>query len=255
MFSSLSIPTHTCSSDPKRVGLCLHVLSRVVRDTAPDFSGPFLTVSNRSSPRGDEEDTSSDEDDDIITGDHGKDMELRRQRYLDYTPGPVDSNLGASDDGDANRSGLCDPGYLVEQQQMLPGAVGQREVAPFSPRCPPPLHAAPNPPESVLQCSRGPAIASGGFAVRTASILENPPTSLQRPSSLPSRLSRTTPAGKDAMWDALFLTGATFGGGERGVDNGGLDAWQPAGMLHATTTSYDQRGRPAGAQRHQLPLV
>ncbi len=32
------------------MGLCLYVLSRVVRDTVPEFVGPFLTVSRRSSP-------------------------------------------------------------------------------------------------------------------------------------------------------------------------------------------------------------
>eukprot|EP00752_Nemacystus_decipiens_P006897 g6195.t1 len=36
--------------DPRRVGLCLHVLSRVVRDTVPEFTGPFLTLPSVLSP-------------------------------------------------------------------------------------------------------------------------------------------------------------------------------------------------------------
>ena len=36
--------------DPKRIGLCLHVLSRVVRDTVPGFSGPFLSQLDGPSP-------------------------------------------------------------------------------------------------------------------------------------------------------------------------------------------------------------
>ncbi|CAM9515400.1 unnamed protein product [Ectocarpus sp. 6 AP-2014] len=35
--------------DPRRVGLCLHVLSRVVRDTVPQFRGPYLLVRPSSS--------------------------------------------------------------------------------------------------------------------------------------------------------------------------------------------------------------
>lgn len=56
-FHLSSLPTHSrsqlpalpTSRDPRRVGLCLHVLSRVVRDTVPQFRGPYLLVRPSSS--------------------------------------------------------------------------------------------------------------------------------------------------------------------------------------------------------------
>eukprot|EP00903_Cladosiphon_okamuranus_P013712 g12768.t1 len=37
-------------TDPRCVGLCLHVLSRALRDTVPEFTGPFLSLPSVSSP-------------------------------------------------------------------------------------------------------------------------------------------------------------------------------------------------------------
>lgn len=161
--------------DPKRVALCLYILSRVIQDTVPSFSGPFAVqpASTSSSRR----DGSSSSSDDTSGSEHHS-----HHRY---------------------------PGKLHPPQ--------------------PPAYLPPSPDQ------RAPTMESW----------REQPHAPQRPSSLPSRLSRTSGGGIEASDGACFFASVVAGGIRQGDGGYRLGAHPGAPSVAST---------PGGARLHPSPL-
>lgn len=238
--------------DPKLVALCLHVLNRVVQDTVPDFSGPFLVRFSRT--RSGNNNIASDDDSASAEDIHSQANSHLHQCRQNPAPHPASTNLASSDEDDPNpskcyRSSVED--VYNQQEPQTSSAEEGPQVAASLPRCPPPSHAAPNPQQQALFWPPDPPSPSGAFFDMGLS-MERSAAPGQRPLSLPSRLSRTAQA-VDTTWGLLPLR-AGVAGSRDGEDKGPGVACIPAATWHASAATLE-RGRQAEIMGHQLAGV
>lgn len=246
------------SRDPGRIGLCLHVLSRVVRDNVPDFAGPFLK------PRSDDSSSNKSSSDENIVDDGINDGQMGKQRGVPHSPGgTIETNLSTTalapeelhrEDRHRTRP--------QQQQQDFPATTdGQYAPPPLMhlPQCPPPARPAPSHvPAAALPWSLDPSTtASSGVTVTDLTEDSPPPSTPQnRPVSLPSKFS--LPANGDPIWDSLFppgVTAAGIGGGDGGGGGGDDGAWRPAATWRAVSSLKGRREGSSSEDAETPPFV
>lgn len=179
--------------DPKRVGLCLYVLSQAIQDTVPTFSGPFMarTASSTRSP-GSSSSSSTSSDDTSDGTEQVTDQHHRQEHPPSIGPNlnlplpPKPDDCGAPE---FLRGGNSEPSYLQ------------------------PRHPTPDPcVEMPLPRSLSPPPTS---AVDTRHLRDESLPRQQRPLSLPCRLPHV-PSGE--TWHDWLLSSAEAGAGGDGGD-------------------------------------
>lgn len=194
-----------CCRDPRRVGLCLHVLSAVVRDTVPEFVGPFLgtRLSGCSSPIIIADDSGEDGDDDGGGGDDGpknssnESNQRHHQHHRHHHNGMSEEEAG--------------PGIGPQTAQKWPSrqtAAAPAEDVDFSPSAD----------EIDNECHQHFQQQQQDYQQRYQNYHRQhheprpplPPAARPRPLSLPSRFSPASPTDEDAMWNSLFPSPASL---------------------------------------------
>ncbi|CAN0075833.1 unnamed protein product [Scytosiphon promiscuus] len=185
----------TVEPDPRCVGLCLHVLSAVVRDTVPEFEGPFLATgsSGFSSP--------------IIAADDGgevgEDNDVNRPRNSD----------NSNNSNSIHRDPQSNDVLYEEQAEPATGrkTLQQRSSRQTTAAAAVNIDFSPSAEEvdseysqQCQQQQEQDQRYQGCHQQHAEPLPPAPPAARPRPLSFPSRFLPAAPAEEDAMWNSLF---------------------------------------------------